>query len=358
MLRWARDRRVFYVEEPIFDAITPRLDVQVIASNLHVAVPHLPPGADANEEQRALVDALMTRERVAYPLLWLYTPLAFAWARHLRAGVTVYDCMDELSNFRGADASIASRERELFAAADLVFTGGQSLYEAKREQHPRVYPFPSSVDAAHFRRARSHASDPADQASIPHPRVGYFGVVDERMDLDLLRDLAALRPDVHLVLIGPVAKIDLASVPRAPNLHWLGPKRYEDLPSYLAGWDVAMMPFARNDATRMISPTKTLEYLAAAKPIVSTSIRDVVRPYGEAGVVRIADDARAFAAAIDAARDEAMRGEPATIATREALLASTSWDATFAEMRALVEDVWSRRSRQRERVEDPRCSTT
>ena len=182
----------------------------------------------------------------------------------------------------------------MLARADLVFTGGQSLYEAKRGQHPRVFAFPSSVDAAHFARARRATDDPADQAAIPHPRLGFFGVIDERMDLDLLAAIADARPDWHLVIIGPVVKVDPASYRERANIHYLGKKDYQELPGYLAGWDVALLPFAINESTRFISPTKTPEYLAAGKPVVSTPIRDVVRPYGMRGLVHIAATADDF----------------------------------------------------------------
>jgi len=335
MARWARDRRVFFVEEPHFDAESPRLDVDVVSPRLHVVTPHLPGGLDparAELLQRELVSTLAEQQQIEQPIRWFYTPVALAWAGHVPARVTVYDCMDELSHFLGAPATLAAREKELFAAADLVFTGGQSLYEAKRAEHPRVHAFPSSVDLEHFRAARHAQSDPLDQAPLRRPRVGFFGVIDERMDLDLLGRTAELCPELEFVLLGPVVKIEPASLPRLPNVHWLGPKRYEELPRYIAGWNVAMMPFARNDATKFISPTKTLEYLAAGKPVVSTSIRDVVRPYGEEGLARIADSPKDFAAAVRAAL-----ADPLENPQRERLLARTSWDATFEKMRRLVE---------------------
>jgi UDP-galactopyranose mutase len=344
MSRCARDRRVFFVEEPIFDARVARLDVRHVEHGLHVVVPHLPQASSTASEvvekvQRRLVDRLVALARVEEPMLWFYTPMALRWARHLRSRVSsvVYDCMDELSLFDGAPPTLREREHELFELADVVFTGGHSLYEAKRDRHPRVHAFPSSVDAHHFEKACTPLPDPLDQQSIPRPRLGFFGVIDERMDLGLVRALAEGRPDLQLVFIGPIVKIDPERLPRLPNVHWLGPKGYDRLPSYIAGWDVAMMPFARNAATRHISPTKTLEYLAAGKPVISTSIRDVVRPYGERGLVRIADTAEAFAAAADAAIAE--RGTPSERQRRSAsaaALAETSWDMTWARMWALA----------------------
>jgi UDP-galactopyranose mutase len=189
------------------------------------------------------------------------------------------------------------------------------------------------VDVAHFNRARMAQRDPHDQAVIPHPRLGYFGVIDERMDLDLLTGVAAARPDWQLVMVGPVVKIDPAALPRAANIHYLGSKTYEQLPSYIAGWDVALLPFARNDATRFISPTKTPEYLAAGKPVVSTSIRDVVRPYGIRGMARIADTTPEFVAAVQGA----LESNPAErIREIDAFLARTSWDATWSRMYHLI----------------------
>jgi glycosyltransferase involved in cell wall biosynthesis len=245
----------------------------------------------------------------------------------------VYDCMDELSCFAGAPTKLRELERELFARADVVFTGGQSLYEAKKSQHRNVHAFPSSVDAAHFGAARGPLADPEDQAALPHPRLGFFGVVDERMDLELVAALADARPSYQIVILGPVVKIDPESLPRRPNLHWLGKKDYRELPAYLAGWDAAIMPFARNEATRFISPTKTLEYLAAGKTVVSTAITDVVKPYGDRGLVEIADRA-GFPAAVDRALGEQRLGWRAAA---DAFVASTSWDSTWAKMNEIVD---------------------
>jgi UDP-galactopyranose mutase len=279
---------------------------------------------------------LFAEQHIGSHVLWYYTPMALPFTRHLRPVAVVYDCMDELSAFAGAPPELRQREVELMKRADLVLTGGQSLYEAKRHLHRQVYPFPSSVDAPHFARARQPQPDPADQARIPHPRIGFFGVIDERFDVDLVRGVAALRPDWHFVLLGPVVKIDPRTLPQAPNLHYLGSKPYTELPSYLSGWDVAMLPFARNESTRFISPTKTPEYLAAGRPVVSTSIRDVVRPYGQEGLARIADDAAEFVAAIEAslAEDAAIRRVRA-----DAFLSQMSWDLTWSRMRQLVDGV-------------------
>jgi glycosyltransferase involved in cell wall biosynthesis len=339
--RCARDRRVFFFEEPVLvegeAAAEPRLVRSVDDDGVIVLQPHL--AASAPPEligaiQRELLDELIEEEQILHPVLWYYTPMALVFTHHLEAGAVVYDCMDELAAFKGAPTTMQLREQLLMKHADVVFTGGHSLYQAKRDQHLNIHPYPSSVDVAHFGRARARLADPPDQRAIPHPRVGFFGVIDERTDLELLAAVAAARPDLQLVMVGPVVKIDPATLPQAPNLHWLGGKTYGALPEYIAGWDVAMMPFARNEATRFISPTKTPEYLAAGRPVVSTSIRDVVQPYGALGLARIADAPADFIAAVDAA----MREDAADRRARaDALLAQMSWDQTWREMWAHVQ---------------------
>jgi UDP-galactopyranose mutase len=336
LTRCAKHHRVFFVEEPIFDARTPHLDVQSRQNGVRIVVPHLPAGLDrpaCEAMQEQLLNGLFADHQIGEHVLWYYTPMALGFTRHLAPAAIVYDCMDELSGFVGAPPGLREREAELFARADLVFTGGQALYESKRSLHPNAHPFPSSVDVAHFARARTIATEPADQASIPGPRLGFFGVIDERMDLSLLEGIARRRPEWQLVILGPVVKIDPATLPRAANIHYLGPKKYEELPEYIAGWHVALLPFAMNDATRFISPTKTPEYLAAGRPVVSTPIRDVVRPYGMRGLARIAETADEFVAAIEAALAED-RSE--RLLEVDAFLSQTSWDGTWARMHHLL----------------------
>jgi UDP-galactopyranose mutase len=289
--------------------------------------------------QRTLVDLLLRQHGVSKYTLWYYTPMALPFTRHLSPLSVVYDCMDELSAFAGAPPELTALEAELLTRCDLVLTGGHSLYEAKRERHHNVHAYPSAVDVGHFAAARTWTRTPDDQRRIPAPRIGYYGVIDERLDLPLISGLARNRPDWQIVLIGPVIKVDPANLPQAPNIHYLGPKRYEELPAYVAGWDVAVMPFARNEATRFISPTKTPEYLAAGKPVVSTSIRDVVRTYGTTGMVRIADTVDAFVSAVE----DAMRDNRATRITRiDEHLKDQSWDHTWSRIEALMTDTTAR----------------
>nr|MBA3501242.1 glycosyltransferase family 1 protein [Deltaproteobacteria bacterium] len=338
--RCARDRPVVFFEEPIYDSTEPALELYT-DGKMRIAVPHLPAGMTADHAeaaQRKMIDRVVASELDGErPVLWYYTPMSIAFTHHVRARAVVYDCMDELSLFQGAPAHLRDRERLLLRHADVVFTGGHSLYEHKRDtsQHRNIHPFPSSVDVAHFARGREPLVDPADQAAIPSPRVGFFGVIDERMDLALVADLADLRPDLHLVMIGPVVKIDPSALPRRTNIHYLGGKTYAELPEYLASWDVAMMPFARNDSTRFISPTKTPEYLAAGKPVVSTSIRDVVSPYGNEGLAWIADTAGEMSEAIDQALAS---DRDARVAHADSFLANLSWDRTWREMWEYVEE--------------------
>ncbi len=217
--------------------------------------------------------------------------------------------------------------------ADVVFTGGAAMFKAAAHRHGNIHCFPSSIDTTHFGAARGGLPDPADQAAIPHPRIGFFGVIDERMDVALVGEVARLRPDWQVVMIGPTAKIDAADLPRAANLHWLGGKSYADLPPYLANWDVGLMPFAINDATKFISPTKTPEFLAAGLPVVSTAITDVVTPYGDLGLVEIASTAVETIAAIE---HVLARPRSEWLARVDAQLAQGSWDQVWADMAALI----------------------
>lgn len=343
LTRAAREHEVIFFEEPIFrPGIVPRLELHPVPEGVTVAVPLLPEGLQdpaIAAAQRSLLDDLLAPEAGREMIAWFYTPMALEFADHLRPDLTVYDCMDELSAFRGAPPRMLELERVLLGRADLVFTGGRSLYEAKRNRHPRVHCFPSSIDAAHFAAARTgRMEEPEDQAALPRPRIGFFGVVDERMDLELVAALAAARPDWSFVMIGPVVKIDPGTLPRLPNIHWLGGKKYAELPRYMAGWDAGFMPFARNESTRFISPTKTPEFLAAGLPVVSTPIIDVVRDWGPkeeggAGVVEIAEDPVAFAAALQRVLH---RPRPAWLRQVDRRLAQLSWDRTWAEMRGLM----------------------
>lgn len=340
LTRFAKHQRVFFVEEPVPTSGVPRIRMQQCPeSGVNICVPEIPGDlshASHDTIMKLLLNNLMAEQRISDFLLWYYTPMALSFSTHLQPRLTVFDCMDELSAFKDAPQEMKDREAELLRRADLVFTGGQSLYEAKLGRHDDLHVFPSSIEFAHFAQARTHSVEAADQAGVPHPRIGFCGVIDERMDIQLLDAVAQLRPDFQFVMIGPVVKIDPAILPRHANIHYLGGKTYKELPAYLAGWDVAILPFAHNESTRFISPTKTPEYLAAGKPVVSTSITDVVRPYGIQKMVRIADDAQEFVNAIEQALT--IDSQDAEWKARvDSALAQNSWDLTHKRMRDLIE---------------------
>jgi UDP-galactopyranose mutase len=342
LTRCAQHRRVFFVEEPIFSNGSMRLDVSEREGGVRVVVPHLPEGLRSEIATTAVMKEMMRRlfleNGIREYVFWYYTPMALTFTDHFTPIASVYDCMDELSAFKGAHSRLPELEKQLFQRVDLVFTGGQSLYEAKRNAHPAVHAFPSSIDALHFGKARTLNNDPPDQAVIPQPRLGFFGVIDERFDIELLEAVARRRPDWQFVMIGPVVKINPRSLPKHPNIHYLGSKKYDELPAYLAGWDIALLLFARNESTRFISPTKTPEYLAAGKPVISTSIRDVVRPYGELGLVKIADRPDQFIRAAEETLSKAQENA-AWLSKVDQFLVDISWDKTWAQMSDLINEV-------------------
>jgi glycosyltransferase involved in cell wall biosynthesis len=351
--RCAKERRVYFVEEPIFTETTPKLEIGQRDNGVNVVVPFLPHGlseAECIAAQQALVidDLILTQELSDY-ILWYYTPMARAFTQHLEPLAIIYDCMDELSAFKNPPPRLKEFEADLLECADLVFTGGYSLFEAKRHLHTSMYPFPSSIEANHFRQARQAMKEPVDQADIPHPRLGFYGVIDERMDLELLDALAKARPDWHYIMVGPVVKIDPADLPKHPNIHYLGGKSYQELPAYLNGWDIATLPFARNESTRFISPTKTPEYLAAGVPVISTSITDVVRPYGQQGLVKIADTANEFIAAAEFLMAEEFNSV-AWLRQVDELLMYNNWDRTWARMRQLINSVLNSRYSESDQI--------
>lgn len=343
MSRFARTRPVFIFEEWIpCDHPLPYLEFHRFPADKVTAVrprmPHWWNEAEREAGLRRLLDELLALTQVKRPVLWFYTPMMFGFASHIDASAVIYDCMDELSAFRFAPPRLKALEAELIARADAVFTGGYSIYEAKADRHDNIHPFPSSVDTAHFAQARgSKITQPADQAGITGPRLGYYGVIDERIDLDLIAQLAKALPQCSIIMVGPVVKVDPAHLPRAKNIHYLGQRSYGELPAYLAGWDVALMPFAINEATRFISPTKTPEYLAGGKPVVSTAICDVERHYGDLDAVTIARNHADFIAGCRSALT-AMTQAGVWLAEADALLATMSWDETFGRMTALVNE--------------------
>ncbi len=288
-------------------------------------------------ERRRIVDFVLAGplgEKFREPVEWFYDPMAVtAFAGRLNGRAIVYDCMDELSLFRGAPPELVRRERELLAAADVVFAGGPRIWEAKRQLNPNCFCFGCGVDHEHFGKAQTgDLPVPAELRDLAGPIFGYIGVVDERIDYDLLAKLAdSTSGDV--VMVGPVTKVDPAQFPQRPNLHWLGGRDYAQLPSYAKGFDVCLMPFAMNDATRFINPTKALEYMATGRPIVSTPIRDVVRQYSD--VVAIGNDHGAF---VRECENAAARPDAGRIRRGIDLAERNSWESIVGQLEGHVEE--------------------
>ena len=350
MSRFAREMDVIFWEEPveIGRKETAYLKVREAddAPGVRVATPHLPEGMPEEAREAALTRLLDAHvASLRGPLIaWYYTPMMLTFSRHLEADLTVFDAMDELSKFKFAPTHLLQLEQELIDKADIVFTGGSSLFEAKKDRHPNVHCFPSSVDRCHFAKARARQFDPADQEDLPKPRLGFYGVIDERFDTDLLAKAAEMRPGWSFVMVGPVVKIAEEDLPRRHNIHYLGGKAYEQLPSYLSGWDVALMPFAMNESTQFISPTKTPEYLAGGKPVVSTPIKDVVRHYGHLEGVMIADNAEDFVTQCERALELSRNPERGWLAEADVMLSATSWDTTQGRMAGFIHDLLGTRT--------------
>ena len=332
MSRFAKDRRVFFVEEPIFHEGPAQLKTVVCPqTGVNVVTPYLRNNRNTRQTLKRLLSDLVKTQNLFASVAWFYTPMALEFfPENVSPSAIVYDCMDELSMFRNAPPQLVALEKQLLREADVVFTGGVSLFEAKRHLHKNMHPFPSGVDVHHFRQARALGADYQEHQGMAKPRLGFAGVIDERMDLELIAEAARLKPEWQFVMIGPTAKIAPESLPRERNIHWLGMKDYKELPQYFAGWDVAIMPFALNDSTRFISPTKTPEFLVAGLPVVSTPIRDVVHPYGDLGLVRIASTA---AELVEAAEHELAVGMGFKWRERaDEFLRTLSWDSVWEGM--------------------------
>jgi len=346
LTRLAQQFDVMFVEEPVFTEGAPRLQcvrqgpgVEVLSPFTEVRAPGF--HDDQIHSLRSLVADFMVERGIVDPLVWLYTPMALPLVADLEPRAVVYDCMDELASFKFAPPQLLEREQALIELADVVLTGGPSLFEARKNRHPNIHCLPSAVDAAHFAPANLDGDDPEATVAaelhraLPHPRLGFFGVIDERLDLDLVARLADLRPDWHIVMAGPVVKIDPAALPQRPNLHWIGMQRYEALPHLLSHWDVCLLPFALNEHTRFISPTKTLEYLAGGKPAVSTPIHDVVSLYGD--VVRVGTSPQEFVAAIEQTLSESASETAAWRAAAQATVDRCTWDGAASRIAELLQ---------------------
>ncbi|RYG28035.1 MAG: glycosyltransferase family 1 protein, partial [Chitinophagaceae bacterium] len=342
MSRFAKHHRVFFLEESVYHEGKDMLKIRRTDSNIVIAIPMLnkkiiATRASLLEREKKLMNFLISRNKITNFISWYYTPMALKFSDHLIPLATVYDCMDELSAFKFAPQELKIREAELFNKADVVFTGGNALFKAKKNYHANIHAFPSSIDKSHFEKARRLCEEPQDQAAIPGPRFGFQGVLDERFNIGLIAEVAKQKPDWHFVFVGPVVKIDPAELPKGANIHYLGAKKYEELPAYLSGWDMAIIPFEKNDSTKFISPTKTPEYLAAGKPVISSSITDVVHPYGEKNLVHIADDATSFIACATKELSKSTSQVTEWLLKVDDYLKPLSWDNSFHNMKEKVD---------------------
>ncbi|SHG61517.1 glycosyltransferase [Massilia sp. CF038] len=335
--RLAQFYRILVVEEPIFHDGESFLKTYDPCPNLTVIQPHTAVHAHGfHDEQFAALTPLLADlvPAATKPVVWFYTPMALPLLQLFQPSLVVYDCMDELSAFKNAPQQLLERESALLKTADIAFTGGPSLYQAKRARHANTHCFPSSVDVAHFSKALDRTQGHPSQQSLAQPRLGYYGVIDERFDVDLLAAVANARPDWQLVMVGPVVKIDPASLPTNPNIHYMGQAKYEELPAYLAAWQVCLMPFALNESTKFISPTKVLEYMAAELPIVSTDITDVTKPYGH--IVSIAHTPEEFVNACEASLAMPAQRQASMREQMRAVVKATSWQSTAERMFQLI----------------------
>jgi len=342
LTRFARNFRILFIEEPVFQQdVEDHLTFKVYIDGITIIVPYI--NENKQEQQRLaslrnLIATALKDVDISESVFWYYSPMAYPLTAQYQPKLVIYDCMDELSAFKFAPENISFYEEKLMSKSDIVFTGGRSLYSAKKDKHPNIYAFPSSIDKKHFGSARQISRQPADQATIKGTKLGFFGVIDERFDIEMIREAASAKPDWHFILIGPVVKIDPATLPQAANIHYLGSKSYQELPSYISGWDIALIPFQLNESTRFISPTKTPEYLSAGVPVISTPIKDVINPYGVNGLVRITANA---AGLIKEAMDilSLTRVEKAKwLQQVDEFLAPDSWENTCEKMMNLINE--------------------
>lgn len=352
--RLSRHYRVIYVNEPYpvspAQARTPRLRPVARDNGLTAWQPLFPDDDEVLGNWRNTYLRLVQQLGPGRPLiLWFYTPTPYYFLDHIKPDLVVYDVMDDLASFQGAARDLREREAKLLPQVDVVFAGGRSLYRSRRDSHPRVLLIPSGVEPDHFAAALAPDTELAPEiADLPRPILGYIGVIDERIDLALLDAVAAQHPEWSLVMVGPTAKIEADALPQRPNIHYLGKKPYARLPEFLKSFDVCLMPFALNEATRAISPTKTLEYMAAHKPIVSTAVPDVVANWSD--VVRIAEGAHRFAAAVNAALQETAAQRRRRIRAEEAHLAQNTWDAIAEKMKQQIDALLPQGAEQKQNV--------
>jgi UDP-galactopyranose mutase len=352
MSRFAKSYRIYFVEAPVFHADYDQLVIRVTDERITLLAPHLQNESDrpdTNLRQQELLKRFFHDENISLDVFWYYSPTALKFTRLFQPKLIVYDCMEGTHASSGASSVDEKNiERELLEKADILFTAGQSLFEWKKKLHPNTFLFPGSVDKNHFAKARHVTFDPPDQDSIPHPRLGFYGIIDDRFNFELLEHVARLRHAWQFVIIGPVTGIDPHLLPHCPNIHYLGLKHYRELPSYIAGWDIALIPFAHNEITRFISPTKTAEYLAAGKPVISTPIIDIIRSYGNKGLVRIAGTPDEFIRVCD--EELQIKDREEWLDHVDAFLSNASWDHTCQEMMQIIQNTPAGKKKTEEKI--------
>ena len=353
---WQRPQQIFsrlaahhpiaFVEEPMWQEGERRLDISEPFANIARIIPVLSAAEknDDNDNQctavlrllrRALTEHPLLTGRFASPIQWFYSPMtAPIFLDSFDSVATVYDCMDELAQFRFAPAGLRESEQLLISRSDVVFTGGYQLFQSKSRYHDNVHFYGCGVDAEHYSKARLAETElPAEVVNLAKPIFGYFGVIDERLDYALLTQLAREMPEASIVMVGPRAKVDQQSLPNLPNIHWLGHRSYADLPALVKSFDVCLMPFALNDATQYINPTKTLEYMAAGKPVVSTAVPDVLHHF--APIVDVTFTTDGFIKAVR----RAVRSPRADLIKQGIERANNaSWDSIVSAMRGHMLD--------------------
>jgi len=361
--RFAKRRRVLFVEGPFVEPgdFEPYYSLRAVPEHPGVTLMNMhfseeawnKGGVYVDATRRALLDKALATDlkgRFDSPVAWFYDPMAVE--SHLGqhgAIATVYDCMDELSQFRFAPPELVQRERRLLLNADVVFAGGRKMAQSKRRFNTNVHFYGCGVDVAHFGKARQATTAvPEDIKHIEGKVLGYFGVVDERLDYDLIGQLADANLDWNVVIIGPTAKVNPADFPQRPNLHWLGGRDYSQLPSYTKRFDVALMPFALNEATEYINPTKALEYMATATPIISTPVPDVVSNFST--VCKISKTSEEF---VKFACEQAAQIDQVAVERGVKMASENTWDAIVAKMEGHIADVFERRTEINSKVRIP-----
>ena len=359
--RLAKKHRVLFVEGPIVHEeldgqtlFTPFFTVREAAEtpnvwilNTHFPVARFDDGAFVDAERTRLLDeALRTTLKGKFnrPVQWIYDPMAVDSHAGKHGEIAcVYDCMDELSQFKFAPPELVARERRLLNKADVVFAGGRKMWESKSRFNSNCHFYGCGVDVKHFGQARLETCEvPEDIRAFAAsgPVLGYFGVVDERLDYELIEKLADANPDWNIVMVGPVCKVDPAEFPQRPNLHWLGGRPYAQLPAYTKAFDVCLMPFALNEATEFINPTKALEYMATATPIVSTAVPDVVSNFHR--VVKIGTPEQF----LKLCHEQAYQPDQLAVERGVKMANENTWDAIVAKLEGHIEDVLRGRSIQ------------